>query len=430
MNRYQQYFAVFILMVASMTLHQVVLAAPLELSLEDSISLALKNNHDIQYAKSAREKSYWALQQAKNNKGVSVTYTHNDERYNTPPSSYSPNYSYTTEFDNQVALTLPVYSGKKLENQIAQAKIDLDVADLDVDVAKQQLKMNVISDYLTVMEYDKEVQVDQETVANYEDHLNLVQKKFDLGLVAKTDILSSQVNLASAQDTLIKAQNNYNNAVATLNNAIGMPHGTELKLNEKFGYKKYDLTLEQCIQYAAIHRPEIAQYDAKIKSAQYDVKIAKSGYSPTVNLTAEEDWYNDHLPGMKNNNWLVKLTTSLNVFDSGLTDTKVRQAEHNVNMVTDKAATERDSILLAVRQYYLSMKEAEKRIETNKVSVNQAQENLTIEQAKYDVGMGTNLDLLDDVLSLNTAKKNYVQAFYDYNTNQAELEQAMGMPVK
>jgi len=62
--------------------------------------------------------------------------------------------------------------------------------------------------------------------------------------------------------------------------------------------------------------------------------------------------------------------------------------------------------------------------------VNQAQENLSIQKVRYDVGVGTNIDLLDAVLSLNSAQKNYIQALYDYNTNKAKLEQAMGSPVK
>ncbi|MBP2658607.1 MAG: outer rane efflux protein, partial [Firmicutes bacterium] len=83
--------------------------------------------------------------------------------------------------------------------------------------------------------------------------------------------------------------------------------------------------------------------------------------------------------------------------------------------------------MLDVRQYYLSMQEAEKRIDTNKVSVNYAQESLMIQQARYAVGIGTNLDLLDAVLSLDSAKKDLIQALYDYNTNKAKLEKAMGL---
>lgn len=430
MNIFKRCLALLSPLMVVMVLSQAALAAPVELSLEDSLALALKNNHDISYAKAAREKSYWALKETEKNKGVSLNYTHSDERYNTPPASSSSTYTYTTDFDNKLALSVPLYSGGKLENQIEQANLSLKVADLDIAAAKQQLRQQVIADYFTVLEYRNAVQVNQETVKNYADHLKLVKEKFEVGLVAKTDILSSQVNLAKAQDTLIQAQNNYNNAVATLNNAIGLPHNTEITLKDDFKYEQYPLTLEECLQHALVHRPEIDQYRAKVASAEFDIKIAKSGYAPTVDLTAEQDWNDAHFAGTKNSNWLIKLTTSLNLFDAGLTNTKVQQARHNAAMVADQEAQERDTILLAVRQYYLSMFEAAKRIETNKVSVNQAEENLTIEKARYDVGIDTNLDILDAVLSLDSAKKDYIQALYDYHTNKAQLEKAIGLAVK
>jgi outer membrane protein len=430
MKKYQRWLSLLSTIMLAVALSPAALAAPVEVSLDESIAMALKNSYDIRYVKSAREKSFWALKEAEKNKGVSLKYTHTDERYNSPPSLYSDTYIYTNTFDNQFALSVAVYSGGKLEGQIEEAKLDLKVADLDIDSTKQQLRQTVISDYLTVLQYRNEVQINLDTVKNYEDHLNWVKEKFDLGLVAKTDVLSSQVNLAKAQDTLIKAQNNYNNAVATLNNAIGLPHGTELKLNDDLSHPKYPKTLEACLQYAEANRPEMAQYQAKLDSARYGVKVAQSGHLPTVDFSAEQDWNDTHLAGTKNNNWLIKLTTSLNVFDAGLTDSKVKQAQHNVSMVSDKAAQQRDSILLDVRQYYLSMLEAEKRIETNKVSVNQAEENLMIEKVRYEVGTGTNLDLLDAVLSLDSAKKDYIQALCDFNTYKAKLEGAMGIPVK
>ncbi len=430
MNAFSRRLALLGALVAALASGPSAMAAPVELSLDESVALALKNNNSIHYVKESREKSFWALKEAQKNKGVSVAYTHTDERYNNPPSYNSGTYTYANYFDNSFVLSVPVYSGGKLENQIEQAKLDLKVADLDIEATKQQLKQTVVSHYFSVLEYRNEVQVDQDTVKNYEDHLNLVMEKYALGIVAKTDLLASQVNLAKARNTLIQAQNNYNNAVAALNNAIGLPHGTELKLKDGFAYENYPLTLEECLKHAEANRPEIAQYQSKVASAKYSVKIARSGYAPTIDFSAHQDWNDTHMAGTKNNNWLIKLTTSLNVFDTGLTDSKIRQAEYNVNMVAEQAAQEHDAILLAVRQYYLSMHEAEKRIETNKVSVNQAEENLAIEKVRYDVGTGTNLDLLDAVLSLDSAKKDYIQALYDYNTNRAQLEKAIGIKVE
>ena len=171
MHRYQRYFRAIIPVTLLLAVAQPVLAAAVELSVADSIALALQNNYDIKYAKSAREKSFWAMKEARKNKGLSLDFTHTDQRYNTPPAATGTSaYEYTTNFDNQIALTLPLYSGGKLEKQIEQAKLDLQVAELEVEAAQQQLKLTVVTNYLTVLEYRNEARVNEETVRNYEEH--------------------------------------------------------------------------------------------------------------------------------------------------------------------------------------------------------------------------------------------------------------------
>lgn len=431
MKKYRKLFAPLVVAVWTFTLSQPVLAAPIELSLDDAVALALKNNSDIKIASFDREKSLWAITQAEAGKGFALTYSHSDERYNTPPSSLTGyKYVWTTKFDNEFAVSLPVYSGRKLESLIDQAQLNFKIADLNVDATRQQLRQTVTTDYFTVLQYRNALAISTETVDNYASHLKNVQAQFDVGIVAKSDVLASEVSLANAQDGLIKSENNYQLAVATLNNAVGLPLSSDIKLKEDLKYEKYAPTLDACAGYALANRPEIAEYQAKIAVAHDDVKIAKSGYLPTVSFAAAEDWYDKELPGTKNNNWLVSLTASLDLFDSGLTQAKVRQAQFGVATAEEQFRQKRDAILLEVRQYYLSMREAEKRIDTSTVAVDQAVENLRIAELRYTAGVGTNLDVLDAVLSLNQAKTNYVQALYDYNTSKTELDKAMGVAVK
>jgi outer membrane protein TolC len=417
-------------LLAVAVLCQPVLAAPIELSLDDCIALALKNNPDMIIANMDRNKSHWAVKEAQAGKGATVSYTHTDSRYNTPPTSTIPYYTWSTVFDNEIALSVPVYSGGKLESQIKQAKLNLNVADLTVEATKQQLKQTVTNYYFSVLQYHNELEVSQETVNNYLRHLKDVQAQYNVGTVSKADVLSSEVSLANAQDSLITAQNNYELAMSNLNNTTGLPLESVLQLKEQLQYEPYPLQLEDCVQYALKNRPEMAQQQAKIAIAKEDGKIAKSGYLPSVTFAAAQDWYDEELPGTKNSNWLVSLTASFSVFDSGLNKAKVKQAQYNLHAVTEEARQEQDSIALEVRQYYLNMREAEKRMSTGKVAVEQALENLKIAEVRYSAGVGTNLDVLDSVLALNKAKTNDIQALYDYNTNKAQLVKAMGVPVQ
>jgi len=418
-----------------LTLSQPALAAPVELSLDESIALALKNNASMKTALTSRDSAFWAVKQAKAGKGFTLDYNHTSTRYN-GYSTYELlfnrryQYVYTNDFENTFTLSVPLYSGGNLEGQIDQAKLNLQVSDLDLEATKQQLKQTVTTDYYSVLQYRNNLAVSKESVDNYNSHLKIVNLQYSAGTVAKTDVLSSQVSLANAQATLIKAQNNYDLAMATLNNATGLPLDTELKLKEELKYEKYSASLADCTKYALENRPEMAQYRAKVDSAKAGIKVAESGKKPSVNLSASENWNDSHFAGTENNNWAVALTASWSIFDSGLVKSKVNQAKSSLETAKVNADQKRDTILLEVRQYYLSLREAEKRIETTQVAVNQAAENLKISEVRYNAGVGTNLDVLDAVLALNTAKTNYIQALYDYNTSKASLNKAMGVTVK
>jgi TolC family type I secretion outer membrane protein len=407
----------------------VALAAPIELSLDESIALALKNNPSVKIAEADKAKAEWTVKAAEAGNGPTFSYAHTDTRLQSVPSLLQPN-PYVTKYDNNASLKLYLYTGGKVESAINQAKIGFTVADLDVTRARQQLRLDATTAYFGVLQARNLVKISQDSVDSLAAHLKNVQAQYDVGTVAKSDVLRSEVELANAQQSLIKAQNSYDLAMASLNNVLGLPLDSQVSIKEELAYAKYPLPLESAIKYAMGNRPEVAQTAAAIQSAREGVKYAKSGHLPAVALTGYEDWNDRDFPGAKNNNWGVSLTTQLNVFDAGLTDAQVKQAESGVGKAEEQARQTRDAVSLDVRQQYLSMQEAEKRIQTSKVAVDKAEEDFKIAQVRYNAGVGTNLDVIDAQVALNQAKTNYVQALYDFNTSKAKLEKAMGTSVK
>jgi outer membrane protein TolC len=298
------------------------------------------------------------------------------------PSILDPNPSPENGFNNTVSLSLSLYTGGRNEGLVGQARMGLKVADLTMDKTRQQLKLEATNAYFGVLAMRNLLQVAQESVDNLTAHLKNVQAQFEVGTVAKSDVLRSEVELANAQQDLIKAQNNYDVAVATLNNIIGLPHGTEIRLKEDLKYEQQGITLEDGINYAMKNRPDVLAADANIQKAKEGVKVARSGFLPTISLTGSNNWNDDKFPGARNSNWLVGLTTSLTVFDTNLTLSRVKEAEASLAIANETARQTRDAVALEVRSEYLGMREAEKRIETSQVALAKAEEDFTIAQVR------------------------------------------------
>ena len=98
------------------------------------------------------------------------------------------------------------------------------------------------------------------------------------------------------------------------------------------------------------------------------------------------------------------------------------RAEAAVMKTMEQEQQKKDAIQLEVRQAYLNMREAEKRIQTNQVSVEKAEEDFKIAQVRYSAGVGTNLDVIDAQVALTSARTNYIVSLYDYNTSKASLD--------
>lgn len=431
----KKYFAkTFVAMIITGSLSQVAFATPTDLTLDDSISLAFKNNQTLQIAEINLDKARWGIDQATGSKGFNVSFNHMDERSNqnpypslADPMFVVPIYNMHTD---QLSVSLPLYTGGKLEGAIDQAKLNYQVAELTVDATKEQLKLSATAAYYSVLQAKNLLEVAKQQTQDFADHLKNVQTQFDAGTVARIDVLQSKVQVANAQDVDYKAQNTYDLAVANLNNVIGLPLKTEVNAKDIFSYQNYSQTLDECTEYGLTHRPEMIQTQRNVDIAKDQIKIAKSGYLPSVAVSAANDWLSQNFPGLQNRNWTIGLNASIDIFDSGMTKAQVKQADDAVAAAIKQEQLVSDNISLQIQQAYLSMKEAEKRIDTSNAAVQEAIENVRMANISYGAGVSTNLDVVDAELNYIQARTNNVQALYDYNTSRAQLDEAMGLPVK
>jgi len=429
---------------SALTLHTAGAATPdtVNLDLGKAVRMALDNNSSVKISAAELDAAKAELDQAKGSRWGSIDFSHysgRSENYQASVPVYDAaskaigtrgvhvaNNSHT----NTVNITVPIYTGGRLEGAIDQAKKNLDYYQYGMSSSYQTTRYNAEKGYYDVLQAANTVNLDKETVDRLNEHLKNTQAQFAVGVVAKADVLRSQVELVNAQQTLTQAENSYEVAVSSLNNVIGLPTATRLNLSQGLEYKPNDYTLDNCVTYAMVNRPEIHQAEASVGMAQAAEKIANAGNLPQVSLGASNQWSNDSFPGQNKNNWALGVTLTQNIWDYGVTAAKVREAKANIVKAQESYRQISDNVRLAVRTSYLSMREAEKRIKTTEVAVAQAEEDYRIAQLRYRAGVGTNTDVMDASVALTTAKNNYIQALYDYNTSTALLEQSMGVPVE
>lgn len=388
-------------------------AAPL--SMEEAVKLAFTNNLDIKLSANQMEQAQYGLESAKGSQSFSIDAKNNFylKKANEAGSTSS----------SSVTVSMPLYSGGKNEGNIAVADINVKMADLALAKSRQDVKLNTITAYLAIINAQKVQQVAQETVDNYALHLENVKAQYEVGNIAKSDVLRSEVELADAQQTLMQDQTATETAVNALKKIMRWNSAEPLEVVGEFQYVPLAQSLDTCIQAAKQQRPDLAKYRLSVQSAQESIHVAEADRKPAVSLEAGLNW-NDAFANSTN---YVGVASSWNLFDGNVTKANVNKAKSAVTAAQLTLASQEDSAEKDVKDYYLSMKEAEQRREPTQLAVHKAEEDYFIAKEKYKVGEGILLDVIDAQLALSTAKNNYINAQYDYAVNKAKLENAMGM---
>ncbi len=407
-----------------------------DLNLPKTVQMALDYNRDIKNSQYALKKAEYTIDEARAGKAPVVDYTFNTQRSRATDASLAASRSkdaISNAFGNNLSVTIPLYTGGKVEGNIDVAKLGKTNAQEDILRVEQATKYSAIQGYYGLLAYQELQGVYHEAVDNLQGHLDNVQAQYNVGTKARVDVLSSDVSLANAKTTAITADNNVAVAESNLNNILGLPLETKLNLaDHQLPFDTYNISLQEATDYAMKYRPEVLQAAIAVQQAERNIDIANAGNRPTVAITGGNNWADNTFPGIDANkrSWNIGAGVTYNFYDGGATKAKVNQAKQDLLVARETEQKTREAVQLEVKQAYLNIRSAAQKVEETQTVVDQARENYRIQNIRYQAGVGINLDVLDAQLSLNEAQVNHIQALYDYNVGIAKLEQVMGVDVE
>ena len=293
------------------------------LNLDDAMLRAFQTNPTVSIAQYELDSARASYNAARQSRGISISASHTTQRKGNDDAHQDTTGLWTKGIGNTHAngltASLPIFTGGKLSGTIKQAKANYQYNEVGVQRTYNEMRSTVTDGYFKMLQADNMQKLSAESVTRLEDHLKNVQAQYDVGVVAKVDVLRSQVELANAKQTLIQAENGYQVAEANMNKIVGLPMDTNLKLDNLLVYNAYDKNMDDCLAYAAEHRPELMQAKHGVDAAKGALMVARSGHMPQVAASATQQWSDSSWPGDENGNWGVGVNVSMNVFDTGVT---------------------------------------------------------------------------------------------------------------
>lgn len=438
---------------------------PVQLTLAQSIEMALETDERIEAAQAGTEVAKWGLSAVRRTRGPSVNWNSQayriggnnyraanaaHDQYGDPhPGTLRPlylnektrsweiggpvsvgSYAYHNTFANSWSLTVPIYTGGQLEHQQEAKGYDVKRADFALENTRQTVRFQAAEAYANLLHRANLERIAQDAVDMGGTQLQLINDQYTEGAVAKADVLMMEVRLANYQQNLNTAQAAVEVAESTLASLLGIPQNTDIEATDVFSYEPYDKDLTACEEYALEHRPDGKAAAFAVKTAEAQKEAAKSGYRPKVNGVVNRNITgNGPFQNERSDSWEAGVTLSWSIFDNGVTAANVHQAKASVDQYQAEARRIQKTIRLETRSAYIQMKTAEENIKAAAAAVKQAEESYSIAQVRYEEGVDILLTVMDAQEKLTQARSNYCTALYQYNLYRATLEKAMGVPV-
>jgi outer membrane protein len=182
--------------------------------------------------------------------------------------------------------------------------------------------------------------------------------------------------------------------------------------------------MDSLISEAIRLRPEIASLNDQIKSAEAQIRVAKSGYWPSVTANGGYGLLNTKFP--LKDYWLGGVSLRWEIFSGFETQGKEREAKARYERLKAKLKQLELSVIQEVSLAFIGVLEASESIETVKVALEGAKENMGLAEGRYRAGLSDSIEFADAKLTLTEAKSDLVQATYQYFQGYANLEHAVG----
>ena len=187
-------------------------------------------------------------------------------------------------YNFNTTLNQPVFTGGFNLANYRSAKLGVDLSKVNVETIKRDLVLQVRVGYFNILRAEKFLDVAQQQVKQFEAQLEVTKAFFDVGIVAKNDVLQAEVRLANARQALVKAENDLATAKASFNILLRREINTPLEVVDILAYKSFPMGFEASLEEALRLRPEVKAAQINIDQAKENVKVARSGYFPTINL--------------------------------------------------------------------------------------------------------------------------------------------------
>lgn len=343
--------------------------------------------------------------------------------YSSGQRSYNSN-GYT------VSLSQPVYRKQNFV-QYEQARIQVGQAETQFKVAQQDLILRVAQAYFDVLVAQDSVALAGAQKVAIAEQLEQAKRNFEVGTATITDTHEAQAryDLTTAQE--IAAQNDLENKKRALQVIIGQVSGILVPLGEKLPlHLPEPAQMEKWVVDSEQHSLQLQIQRAALELALQEVERNRGGHYPTLDVVAT---YSDASSsggsfgsGNDTTSKTIGLQLNLPLYQGGSVSSKVREATANLEKARQDLEQAQRQVTLQTQQAFLGVTSGVAQVKALEQALLSSQSTLDSTKLGQEVGVRTNVDVLNAQQQLYSARRDLSQARYNYLMSQLKLKAAVG----
>ena len=336
----------------------------------------------------------------------------------------------------QAEITQSLFSWEQWQ-ALKRADSSVAVAEATYRAAQQNLLVRVSQAYFDVLAAEDTLGAAEATLEALTRQLEQAEKRFEVGLIAVTDVQEARAAHDNARAGVIAAKRAVASAQEVLRELTNKDYQSLAKPAEAMPLDKPNPADEQAWVDLAL-KDNLDVIAARLNSdvASRDVKIAQGGHFPTLELFANRTEYdsqatqtNNGLTGPADSNQTqdtIGVQVVIPIYSGGATQSRVREQVHLHRAARERLEGAMRSAERETRDAYLGVIAEKARVQALQQAVKSSQTALEATEAGFEVGTRTTVDVLDARRRLFEAQRDFARSRYDYLINIVRLESASG----
>lgn len=399
---------IFLIFILSFFLIRDVIA--LDYTLPSVIDAFHKNNKTIKALKEQEKAKEFLIKKSEGllypslDADISYNFLNSEPKFKTPQGSLPANED--SYLKGQLILSYIIYDFGRRNSIINQASIDKSITNLYLQKEINDQIFNIGKLFYQIISLKKAKEVYEEELKNLLEHKKKVDGFYDEGLVTKNEVLQINLEISNTKQKILKTENDIENLEKTLKVLTGL----EGPINP---IDTVEVIENEIVSpFVQEERPEVKIAKTLIKLKEDQLKTAKTEYYPKLyagtGINYEENKYR-----ADDYNLFLTVGIKMNLFSGNSTKNEILSITKEISELTEKYNLAKEIVEMDFFQAVNDFKTTKSKIEVAKEGIEQAKENLKIQQGKYEEHLIPVTDLIDATLLLTRANLNHILSIYE-----------------